>query len=280
MTSQLESLRRFVAQHPVPPVPSPAGGAVVVAGGKGGVGTSLCAALLALGGSLGARVLLVDASAGFGTLSLLFDLDGGAGLAGLRGGGRAVEECVLPVTDTLSLLPAGSGDEPLPAAERQALLRRVSSLYPRYDLVVLDAGARLDAVLAACTAGAARLLAVTTPERIALTATYALAKVAAERFPALQVELLVNRADIDEARPAAEQLGAATRHFLRRAVAPAGVVPEDPSLRAAIDAGMHLCDAAVGSPAATTLEEISSTMLRTLSAGPLLGERRHPQPRS
>ncbi|HET8653990.1 MAG TPA: cellulose synthase operon protein YhjQ/BcsQ [Longimicrobiaceae bacterium] len=275
MSTQVESLRRFVAQNPAPHLPAPTGGSVVVGGGKGGVGTSTVAALLAVGAATtGATVLLVDADAGFGALHLLLGAPAGPGLEALRSGGTSPDELIVAVTSTLSLLPGGSGSS-ASAAERQSLLRRASIVFPRFDLVVVDGGSRLDSVLAACAAGAARALCVAVDDRIALTATYALTKVLAERFPGLPTEVIVNRADHESAEFAAGQVGAAARHFLHRSVGFAGAVPEDDSLRIAVDAGMHLQDAAAGSPAAATLEVIGSTLLHQPTAGPQLVERRH-----
>lgn len=272
MSTQLEALRRYVAQHPAPPPALPAtGGArvVVVGSGKGGVGTSLLAALLAVGAaSRGARALLVDGDGTLGSLHLLLGAEPGPGLAGLRGGAGAPEELIVHLTDALHLLPAGEPGGTIPAVERQALFRRISALNPLYDLVIVDGGSRLDSVLAACGAGAVRVLIATTVERIALTATYALAKVLADRHPSVAVELLLNRTDQTVADPAAEEVRGAVKHFLRRTVGYAGWIPDDECLRAALEAGMDLQDAAVGSPAAARLEVVAANLLSQLTAGP------------
>jgi flagellar biosynthesis protein FlhG len=191
----------------------------------------------------------------------------GPGLEGLRRGAAGPEDLTVPVTDSLHLIPAGEPGGTVSAVERQALFRRVSTLYPGYDLVVVDGGSRLDSVLAACATGAVRVLAASTVERIALTATYALTKVLADRHPALPVELLLNRTEQKVADPAAEEVRGALKHFLRRSVGYAGWIPEDECLRAALEAGMDLKDAAVGSPAAARLEQIAASLLTQLTAG-------------
>ena len=92
------------------------------------------------------------------------------------------------------------------------LLRRVSGLYERFDLVVVDGGSRLDSVMAACAAGAGRLVGVTTPDRIAQAAVYALLKVTRGRFGALPTELVVRE---DELSYEVDVLGGhKTGHYL------------------------------------------------------------------
>jgi MinD-like ATPase involved in chromosome partitioning or flagellar assembly len=276
VSTQLEALRRYVAQNPAAPVRPTADRArvVVVGSGKGGVGTSILAALIAVGATTrGARALLIDGVGTFGSLHLLLGMEPGPGIAGLRGGGSP-EDLIVEVSDSLHLIAAGGPGDAIPAAERQALFRRVSGLHSRYDLVVVDGGARLDSVLAACSVGAVRVLVASTVERIALTATYALVKVLADRHPDLPVDLLLNRTEQTIADAAAEEVRGALKHFLRRTVGYAGWVPDDECLRAALDAGMNLPDAAVGSPAAARLEIVAGNLLNQLTAGPR-SERHH-----
>lgn len=236
---------------------------VVVGSGKGGVGTSTAAALLALcAAGRGSEVLLVDAAEGIGALHLLLGAQPRGTLAALRGGGVEPRDLVVPLADTLHLLPGGDaeGADPLSPAERRVLFRRVSSLYDRYDLVVVDGGSRMDPVLAACAAGAGLLLAVTTPERISLAGAYALLKAAHVRAPGLPVEVLLNAADADGAGAAWAHLRAGTEAFLARTVALAGSIPEDASLRAGVGAGMLLQDAAAASPVAHALDEVAARL--------------------
>lgn len=280
MSAQLEALRRYVTEHPTAPAATPEGRAVVVGSGKGGVGTSLVAALLGVGAAAsGARVLLIDGDPTLGSLHLLFGVPAGPGLEALRRG-DAAEDLVTDVAEGIGLLTVAEAGSTLAPAERLSLFRRLSGLQSTYDLVVVDGGSRLDSVLGACAAGAARVLITSTTDRIALTSTYALSKVLAERAPALPVDLMFNRTDARAAASAADEVGGAVRHFLRRTVGYAGWIPEDESLRAAIEAGMDLQDAAVGSPAGSCLKEIASSLIGQLTAGPQNSQRHHLSRRS
>lgn len=274
MSAQLEPLRRQLAPRPYPSRRPEASGPLVFASGKGGTGTSTLAALLAVRvAANGLRVLLVDGNVELGSLQLYLGVESAKGWGALKIGATP-EDLLVEVTDTLTLLPGGTGAEGVggvSAAERQVLFRKVSSLYPAYDLVVVDAGSRLDSVLAACAPGAGRLLAVTTPDRVSLAATYALVKVAGERLPELPITVLANRGDGD----AAESLRGAARRFLARSLDGMGVIPDDECLRAGINAGMDIQDAAVDSPAAAAMLEVGTRFVSGLRAGSAAGETLH-----
>lgn len=268
MTTQLEPLRLHVANRPASAGRGADSPVLVLGSGKGGTGTSTLAALLGVGiAGMGARVLLVDGSVGLGSLHLLLGVEGGPGWGVLRGGDVALDDLLVSVSETLTLLPGGVVEEVgsggLSAAERQALFRRVASLYGRFDMVVVDGGSRLDSVLAACTPGIGRLLAVSTPDRVSMAATYALVKVLEGKLPGSPIEVLINRGE----EAAADNLRAAVRRFLNRTIEKVGAVPDDECLRAGINAGMNVQDAAVGSPAEDAILKIGRQLLRDFSAG-------------
>jgi flagellar biosynthesis protein FlhG len=224
---------------------------VAVGAGKGGAGVSIVATLLALGAAEhGIRTLLVDTDTDIGTLDRLLGVEPAMTLGALRTAGADVRDAILPVLPSLDLLAGGGGEPMLSDVERRGLLKRVASLFESYDLVILDAGSRLDGVLRAIGAGAGRLLAVSTAEPIAVAATYALVKAIEARVAGFPMELLINRDDGAAARRAADELSSAAVRFLGHEVVCSATIPEDPSLRAALGAGMSLLDAAAGSPAA------------------------------
>jgi MinD-like ATPase involved in chromosome partitioning or flagellar assembly len=272
MSAQLEPLRRQLAPRLYPSRRSEEGGPVVFGSGKGGTGTSTLAGLLAVGvAAAGSRVLLVDGSVGLGSLHLYLGVEAGMGWEALKNG-ASVEDLLVKVTDKLTLLPGGTAEDAGAAgvspAERQALFRRISSVYSAYDLVVIDGGSRLDSVLAACAPGVGRLVAVSTPDRVSLAATYALVKVLDGKLPGLPVSVLVNRGEEN----AAESLRGAALRFLSRSLDSVGAVPDDECLRAGVNAGMDIQDAAVGSPAAAAILEAGTRFVRDLRPGLATGE--------
>lgn len=228
---------------------------LVVASGKGGAGSSVVSALLGLAvAGEGRQVLLVDGTESYGALHLMLGLTPRHPLSALRGGGTEVEDMLMPVGDSLALFPGGADDHleaaPLGQAERRLLFQRVRELYARFDLVVVDAGSRLEAVLTACDGGVTRLLLVVPEEQLAMAASHALLKSVDSRRPGLPVDVLANRCDEVEGRAVHGHLATAAERFLRRSVGYAGSIPADSCLQGGLGAGMTIQDAAAGSPAA------------------------------
>jgi MinD-like ATPase involved in chromosome partitioning or flagellar assembly len=231
---------------------------LLCASGRGGSGTTLVSALLAMAAAGdGYRVLLIDADEHVGPLSLLLNARPRASWQDLRGGRVSPMDTATPLSTTLTLVaggPARIHDTGLPftAAEKKACLRRVSALAQGMDLVVIDCGSRFDSVAAAITPHAdERLLAIAAgADPIGLAATYALCKAIRARHGALPLDLLVNRHEGSEAARCFDALDAGVRQFLGTSLRFAGAIPTDPTLDTALRAGMPFPDAAAGSPAA------------------------------
>jgi MinD-like ATPase involved in chromosome partitioning or flagellar assembly len=229
MSGQLESLRAFVSGgtgrgHRV------LENVVVVAGGKGGVGVSTVSALIAAAAARrGRATLLVDAAPSAASLRAVL------GLAGDESSSSDGMPYFVAPNQMFATLHA---EEVRGAGERRARLRRIAAHYRDYELVVVDAGAAAEGVAAALAAGAGRLLAVATPDRLAVVATYALVKFVSEHFPELPVPVLFNRTEPTDATRMFGLIAAGAEEFLGRTLFPAGTLPEDDALRAAAEAGV------------------------------------------
>jgi MinD-like ATPase involved in chromosome partitioning or flagellar assembly len=244
---------------------------LLCASGRGGSGTTLLSALLAVSAAGdGYRVLLIDADEHVGPLSMLLGVTARASWQDLRGGRVSPVQAATPISTTLTLMAGGAarlapaGGVTITAAERRACLRRVSVLAQGMDLVVIDCGARFDTVAAAITPHAdERLLAVAAgADPIGLAATYALCKAVHARHGALPLDVLVNRHEGSEAIRCFDAIDAGARQFLGTSLRFAGAIPTDPTLDAALRAGMPFPDAAAGSPAAIAAHE---AVMRTLA---------------
>jgi MinD-like ATPase involved in chromosome partitioning or flagellar assembly len=270
MNDSMESLRDFVMRNGGGLAPKAHAGVVVVGSGKGGVGTSTVAGLLALAGVGNRRsVLLVDGDEGAGSLHLLFGYqDSGPGIGALRGGRMAPEDLVMPVAEGLFLLPGGGGRSEATytagLGEHRALFRRVAGLYDRFDLVVVDGGSHLASVMAACSYGASRLVAVTSGDRISVAANYALLKVAHDRFSQLPVEILVNGHDGKYAKVVVDAIQEASQHFLGITAPSAGSIPEDLHLKTGVRSGVPLQDLSSESPARAAASGILGELIPPL----------------
>jgi flagellar biosynthesis protein FlhG len=189
----------------------------------------------------GRRTLLIDTDDNIGVQHRVLGVSGAHGFASLQDPGVSAADAILPVADQCWLVPGGIGGDPnqlpLGTSERRAVFRRVAQLYPEFDIVVIDAGSRLDGILAAAGRGAWRFLAVAGVEPVALASAYAFVKAVETRWTGASIEVLINRHDDARARRAFEQIHAASMHFLSRSIGFAGAVPLDPELAAATAAG-------------------------------------------
>jgi MinD-like ATPase involved in chromosome partitioning or flagellar assembly len=124
------------------------------------------------------------------------------------------------------------------AIERRSRMRRLAAGFGEQPFVVIDAGASVDAINGALLAGASRLVAVTSIDRLGIAATYALIKLIGAQFPALPVSVLVNRADPADATNAFGQIATGVEQFLGCNTVFAGSIPEDATIAAAMEAGL------------------------------------------
>lgn len=202
----------------------------VVAAGKGGVGTSTLASVMAVEAGLeGYRTLLVDGNVGGAGLHRVFGLtDGAPGLASLRDRTSEPSATLLSVSPNVALLPGGEPDpdRPFPGpGERSGLYRRILRMFDDYDVVLIDGGASLDSVVPALDLQPRGLWAVTLADRAALAGCYAAIKVLSGRRPGLPVVPLFNRTLLHEADSLFAALNGATLRFLQARLAPASSFP-------------------------------------------------------
>lgn len=244
---------------------------LLMASGRGGSGTSLVSALLAVAAAgSGYRVLLIDADDFVGPLAVTLGVQPRATWQDLRGGRVDAADVATPISTTLSLVaggaPRGSDDSlPLSIAERRACMRRLSGLAEGMDLVVVDCGSRLDTVMAAISPhGDERLVTVSSgSDPVGLAASYALCKAVHRRHGALPMDVLVNRLEGSEAARCFDAIYAGARQFLGIPLRLSGAIPNDPTLDTALRAGMSFPDAAAGSPAALAAHDV---VMRALAA--------------
>lgn len=252
---------------------------VLVASGKGGVGTSCIAALLAIAAAeRGERVLLVDAVEASGTLHHLFGARPTQSLWMLGDTRLQPENGLIDVGENLTLMPGGSSADALTPPDdhyRRTALGRLALLYPAYSLVVFDGGSRLDTITAVGDLAEPAMLLVTSADRLALAANYALVKSVHLRRPAAIMSVLSNRHGEAVAQEACGFLVSACTHFLKRAIDVAGAVPDDPCLQAAVGAGMSVRDALDGSPA---MDAVRAMLPRFIPTWPAAPQRSGPAP--
>ncbi len=249
---------------------------LLCASGRGGSGTSLVAALIAVAtAGDGRRVLLVDGDDLVGPHALWLGVKPWAGWQDLRGGRVQTSDVATPISASLTLVAGGAPRRAADDAsttpngtERRACMRRVSALSEGHDLVVVDCGSRLETLFATVAPQMhERVVAVMSgKDPIALAATFALCKAINHRYSELPIDVVVNRHETAEARLCFDLLESGTRQFLPNCpISFGGAVPLDSTLDAVLRGGMPFLDAAAGSPAAHAAHELA---LRALTVMP------------
>lgn len=209
--------------------------ALVLASGKGGVGKSVLTVTLgSVLAETGRKVLLLDGSQNMGNLHILLGCAAPLRFEQLLAGEVAPEEMLSPIAENLWLLPSDSGTDTvyaLTALDRARLHYRLSTLYDRFDTVLVDSGPSMEDVVRLCTIGASGLVLVTVAEPTALADAYAVMKIVYTRVPGVSVNVLVNQVNHEEeGRAAFERLAEAGQRFLDMSPGYLGAVPADPEL--------------------------------------------------
>ena len=241
----------------------------VVASGRSGVGTSVCAALLALEcAARGRRVLLIDGNEGHGAQHVLFGIRPVRLLESLRDSHVEVKDVCTALGDEFTVVACAPTTHGIRAFSRETHAlpwERLFVLSADYDCVIVDGGSRLDNIRAIATSGAGCAVLVTDTDTMSLAATFALVKALHVETPELSSTVLVNRRDAVTADRASAQIADACQHFLAVDMPLAGCLPDDPSLSAAIGAGMLVGDAAQGSPAFAAIQSLAQTVFPFLA---------------
>jgi flagellar biosynthesis protein FlhG len=232
-----------------------------MASGKGGVGKSVLTVLLGsvLAGR-GRNVLMLDGSQNLGNLHVLLGDTAVTNLDEVLTGELDPQDAIRSVGPNLWLLPSDSGADSLyalDAVQRARLHYRLSTLYDRFDAVIIDSGPAIEDVVRLCTIRASGLVVVTVAEPTALTDAYALIKLVTARVPDLPVGVLVNHVQNDAEGPAAfDRLATASRRFLQLELEYLGAVPKDPTIENAVRQPDRLRDWQSLGPAGLALRRI------------------------
>jgi flagellar biosynthesis protein FlhG len=180
---------------------------------------------------------------------------------------------LIPVDGGMTIVAGGTaGFAALPTTdhERRAALSRLAQVFSNYSLVIFDGGSRLDSIAAIGDIADAALLLVTSADRLALAANYAVVKSATTRRSEASISVVANRHGEKVAQEACEFLVGACDHFLNRSINVVGAIPDDPCLQAAVGAGMTVRDAVDGSPAADAMRSVMSLVIPSAAATPRL----------
>ncbi|MFI5309620.1 MAG: MinD/ParA family protein [Gemmatimonadales bacterium] len=177
--------------------------------------------------------------------------------------------CAREDRDTLLVVgdgPLDGGPQPGSTVHRLgvASLHDAAPLCGDYDLVIVDAGSRFDAAIAASALGIWRLVAVSGADAVESASAYALVKAISTRWPEVVVELLVNQHEPDRGMNAFYTVNAASERFLARRIRYAGTIPEDDELRAAAGDGTPMSDLVGRTRAGLAAQLVAARLLAEL----------------
>jgi len=214
---------------------------VTVTSGKGGVGKTTLVANLGLElARLGKSVLMFDGDLGLANLAILFNQAPKRTLEDALAGRCGLEDIVLTINERLTLLPASSGATRLADLgddDRAGLVNDIARLGSGSDVLLIDTGAGIGAIVQALVGVADRALLVTTHEPTALSDAYGLLKSIRRGLAGggPRLEIVVNMAHSHaQARDTHARLGRLTERFLGFTPPLVAVVPRDEAVGEAI----------------------------------------------
>jgi flagellar biosynthesis protein FlhG len=238
---------------------------VVLAGGKGGVGTTTLAVKLSMAlAQLGKRVVLVDAALHRGDVAPLCGLHEDDNVADVLSARRTVHEVLQRGPAGIQIVPGAWAPsrppENTPVAQ-QRLIQQLRDLGRHADIVLLDAGSGAGDTTRRYCQAADRGLLITTPEPVSIMDTYAAVKALSAESVSPPLEIVVNRAaDAEQAQRVLARIDASSRRFLGRAIQAAGFVPEDPQWAAAGRSGGPLAIDRQPTPATRGVARIAAAL--------------------
>ncbi len=215
---------------------------IAIASGKGGVGKTWLAITLAHAiARFGGRTLLFDGDLGLANVDIQLGLQPEIDLGGALADDLPLDRATLtydPGGFDVIAGRSGSGSLASLAPPRLAALAQgLLALAPRYDWVVLDLGAGIDATVRYLAARSATCLVVTTDEPTALTDAYAFLKLGLRQSPANSFRVVVNMATSQaEGERTYGTLRKACQSFLKVEPPLAGIIRRDPKVKDAIRA--------------------------------------------
>ena len=211
---------------------------LAVTGGKGGVGkTFVSAHLAARAAQQGLRTLLLDADLGLANIDVMLGISPRGSIANVLQGEAQMADIIVPVSETLHVLPGGSGISDisnLQSSEQILLLDELESIGDDYDLAIVDTAAGIGNNVLYFVSSAQMALVVITPDPTSLTDAYALIKVLSKQRDMRRFMVLVNQAESVDAQMAFRRLSAVADRYLDVYLDYVGNIPSSPKVPSTI----------------------------------------------
>lgn len=212
---------------------------IAITGGKGGVGKTSVALNLALTlARQDKRVLLLDGDTDLANVSIMVGLYPRKTLANVMAGECRLEDIILKTDYGLHIVPGASGVQEcmdMGPTESLSILRALYNLENRYDYVITDTAAGLQAAGLHMIAATELACMVVTPDPASLTDAFSLIKVLRRRGYTRVPSILVNMAQgASQARSVFQRLDAAAQRHLDISLHYMGGIWRDETLRQSV----------------------------------------------
>jgi flagellar biosynthesis protein FlhG len=247
---------------------------IAVTGGKGGTGkTSIAVNLATAFAQAKRRVMLFDGDLGLANVDVLLGLTPKCTLEHVLSGERRLEEVILQTPSGVRVVPSASGVARMAAlspAEQAAIIQAFSTLPGVLDVLVVDTAAGIhESVLQFCQA-AQQVLVVLRDEPTSLTDCYALIKVLSRNHAVRHFRVIANMTrTTGEGEGVFRRLQRVTDRYLEVVLEYVGEIPEDRSVKQAVQLQRAVVEAYPNSAAARAFRHLASVATRwPLPAGP------------
>ncbi len=236
---------------------------LLMAGGKGGVGTTTLAVNLSVAMALnGARVVLVDADLFRSDVATLCGLSDQANVGDVLTARRDIHEVIQLGPAGVQVIPGlwARGDLTEVSETRlERMIKQLRSLRQHADVVIIDAGNGAGKIAQRFWHAADEIVLTTTPDTMAVMDTYAAIKVLGTAVSST-IRILVNQADDTTADNVFQRLSQSCQRFLSRKVHSLGFVAADSTVKDAARAACPLMFHAPDAQAAKCIQKIATTL--------------------
>ncbi|MFY9179130.1 MAG: MinD/ParA family protein [Venatoribacter sp.] len=243
-----------MAKHPVQ--------VIAVTGGKGGVGKSNLSVNLAIGlAELGRRVVVMDADLGLANIDILLGLSTNKTIENVLQGECSLREVMVTGPSGIRVVPASSGTKRLTqlnAREHAGIIQAFSDIGDDIDVLIIDTAAGISDQVTSFVQAAQEVLMVVTDEPTSITDAYAQIKLLNRDYDLFRFRIVANMVKTpQEGQALFNKLTKVTDRFLEVALQYVGAVPQDDSIKRAVQRQKAVLEAYPRSKAAMAFRAIA-----------------------